>query len=84
MVMLVHPNARKFNKWFLLIIRTFNNSPLICSKYKTREKIPIDGIEMSDGADCIGVDLSEPPKFNCEKCPGKMVPIYYISSWKNS
>ena len=39
MVMLVHPKkiefARKFNKWFLLSIRTFNNSPLICSKCKT-------------------------------------------------
>jgi len=39
MVMLVHPNkiefARKFNKWFLLSMRTFNNSPLICSKCKT-------------------------------------------------
>ena len=39
MVMLVHPKkiefARKFNKWFLLSIRTFNKSPLICSKCKT-------------------------------------------------
>ena len=39
MVMLVHPKkiefARKLNKWFLLSIRTFNNSPLICSKCKT-------------------------------------------------
>lgn len=38
MVMLVHPKkiefARKFNKWFLLSIRTFNKSPLICSKFK--------------------------------------------------
>ena len=39
MVMLVHPKkiefARKFNKWFLLSMKTFNNSPLICSKCKT-------------------------------------------------
>ena len=39
MIMLVHPKkiefARKFNKWFLLSLKTFNNSPLICSKCKT-------------------------------------------------
>lgn len=32
---------------------------------------------MLDEADSFGVDLSEPPKFNYEKCPGKIVPIYY-------
>lgn len=39
MIMLVHPKkiefARKFNKWFLLSVSTFNDSPLICSKCKT-------------------------------------------------
>lgn len=39
MIMLVHPQkiefARKFNKWFLLSLKTFNTSPLICSKCKT-------------------------------------------------
>ena len=39
MIMLVHPKktefARKFNKWFLLSLKTFNDSPLICSKCKT-------------------------------------------------
>lgn len=39
MVMLVHPKkiefARKFNKWFLLSLKTFGDSPLICSKCKT-------------------------------------------------
>ena len=39
MIMLVHPKkiefARKFNKWFLLSLNTFNDSPLICSKCKT-------------------------------------------------
>lgn len=39
MIMLVHPKkiefAKKFNKWFLLSLKTFNDSPLICSKCKT-------------------------------------------------
>ena len=39
MIMLVHPKkiefARKFYKWFLLSLKTFNDSPLICSKCKT-------------------------------------------------
>ncbi len=39
MIMLVHSGkiefARKFNKWFLLSMKTFNKSPLICSKCKT-------------------------------------------------
>lgn len=39
MIMLVHPKktefARKFNKRFLLSLKTFNDSPLICSKCKT-------------------------------------------------
>ena len=51
----------------------------ICPKCKTKENIPTEVVEMLDEADSFGVDLSEPPKFNCEKCPGKMVPIYYRS-----
>lgn len=27
----------------------------------------------------IGVDISHPPRFDCEKCDGKMVPIHHIS-----
>ena len=34
---------------------------------------------MLDEADSIGVDIDYPPRFECQKCPGKMVPIYYIS-----
>lgn len=26
----------------------------------------------------VGVDTSVPSRFDCEKCNGKMVPIYYI------
>ena len=39
MIILIHPKkiefAKKFNKWFLLSLKTFYDSPLICSKYKT-------------------------------------------------
>lgn len=34
---------------------------------------------MLDETDQVGVDTDVPPRFDCEKCPGKMVPIYYIS-----
>lgn len=50
----------------------------ICPKCKTKERIPTEIVEMLDQADQIGVDTSVPPRFDCEKCPGKMVPIYYI------
>ncbi len=50
----------------------------ICPKCKTKERIPTEIVEMLDQADQIGVDTSVPPRFNCEKCSGKMVPIYYI------
>ena len=39
----------------------------ICPKYKTKEYIPTEVVQMLDEADCIGVDLSEPPKLNYEK-----------------
>ena len=51
----------------------------ICQKCKTKEKIPTEIVEMLDASDSIGVDTDYPPRFNCEKRPGKMVPIYYIS-----
>ena len=51
----------------------------ICKKCKTKEKIPTEIVEMLDASDSIGVDTDYPPRFNCEKCPGKMGPIYYIS-----
>ena len=56
----------------------------ICPKCKTKENIPTEVVEMLDEADCIGVDLSEPPKFNCEKCPGKNGSnLLQKCSWKN-
>lgn len=50
----------------------------ICPKCKTKEMIPSEIVEMLDAADQIGVDTSVPPRFDCQKCNGKMVPIYYI------
>ncbi len=50
----------------------------ICTKCKTKELIPTYIVEMLDAADQIGVDTSVPPRFDCQKCNGKMVPIYYI------
>ena len=51
----------------------------ICPKCKTRELIPSDIVEFLDQSDQIGVDTSYPPRFDCEKCYGKMVPTFYIS-----
>lgn len=50
----------------------------ICPKCKTREFIPTEVVEFLDQTDSIGVDTSVPPRFDCENCNGKMVPIYYI------
>lgn len=51
----------------------------ICPLCKTREKIPTEIVEMLDAADQNNVDIDVPPRFDCEKCLGKMVPIYYVS-----
>lgn len=50
----------------------------ICPICKTKEKIPREIVEMLDEADQHGVDTHVPPRFDCEKCYGKMVPIFYI------
>ena len=52
----------------------------ICPKYKTIEYIPNDIVEFLDRSDQIGVDTSYPPRFDCEKCNGKMVPVYYVGA----
>ena len=38
---------------------------------KQKKKIPTEIVEMLDASDSIGVDTDYPPRFNCEKCPGK-------------
>ena len=55
-----------------------NEIEYICPKCKTKEMISTEIVEMLDRADQVGVDTSIPPRFDCEKCNGKMVPIYYI------
>ncbi len=55
-----------------------NEIEFICPKCKTKELIPTYIVEMLDAADQIGVDTSVPPRFDCQNCNGKMVPIYYI------
>lgn len=50
----------------------------ICPNCKTKEFILSDIVEMLDAADQVNVDTSIPPRFDCKKCNGKMVPIYYI------
>ena len=40
------------------------------------EKVGID--EYLDDEDQYGVDTSVPPRFDCENCPGKMIPIFYV------
>ena len=51
----------------------------ICPKCKTKENIPTEAVKMLDKADSFGVDTNYPPRFKCQKCPEKMVPVYYIS-----
>ena len=50
----------------------------ICPKCKTIEMIPTEIVEMLDRADQVNVDTDVPPRFDCQNCPGKMVPKYYI------
>ena len=50
----------------------------ICPICKTKERIPRKIVEFLDETDQIGVDTSVPPRFNCQNCFGKMVPIFYI------
>ena len=61
-----------------LKIKNKKEIEFICPLCKTTEKIPTSIVEMLDKADQIGVDTSVPPRFDCEHCPGKMVPKFYI------
>lgn len=60
-------------------IKNKDEIEFICPICKTKERIPTYIVEMLDAADQIGVDTSVPPRFDCENCYGKMVPIYYVS-----
>ena len=50
----------------------------ICPLCKYKERIPRKVVEFLDETDQIDVDTSVPPRFDCQYCPGKMVPIFYI------
>ena len=50
----------------------------ICPLCKTKERIPRKIVEFLDEADQIDVDTSVPPRFDCQNCSGKMVPVFYI------
>ena len=51
----------------------------LCPLCGVKEMIPTDIVEMLDGSDQIDVDISIPPRFDCEQCTGKMEPTYYVS-----
>ena len=42
------------------------------------KKIPTEIVEMLNEADQTNVDTDVLPRFDYEKCPGKMIPNYYI------
>lgn len=50
-----------------------------CGIKYAKENIPTEIVEMLDNADQFNFDTSVSPRFDCEYCSGKMVPIYYIS-----
>ena len=50
----------------------------ICPECKTIERIPRKIVEFLDEEDQYGVDTSVPPRFDCQNCPGKMVPKFYV------
>lgn len=59
-------------------IKNKNKIEFICPICKTREKIPTDVVRIMDESDCEFADRAIPPRFECNNCEGKMVPILYI------
>lgn len=55
-----------------------NKIEFICPTCKTIERIPRKIVEYLDSIDQAGVDTNVPPRFDCEICFDKMVPIFYI------
>jgi len=51
----------------------------VCPLCGFEELIPTEIVEMLDAADQVGVDTAVPPRFDCQKCKGKMEPTYYVS-----
>ena len=50
----------------------------LCPVCSVKEMIPTEIVEMLDAADQVGVDNTVPPRFDCQKCDGKMEPTFYI------
>lgn len=48
-----------------------------CKKCGIEEEIPAEVVDMLEQND--EGDLRYPPRFRCEKCPGLMEPVDYIS-----
>lgn len=48
-----------------------------CRKCNMEEEIPAEIVDMLEQSD--NGNLRYPPKFRCEKCPGQMEPVDYIS-----
>lgn len=59
-------------------IKNPNKIEFICPVCKATEKIPLEIVKFLDKADQVNVDTDIPPRFDCEKCSGKMVPKFYI------
>ena len=57
---------------FCMKLKNKKQIEFICPICKTKEKIPREIVEMLDEADQHGVDTHVPPRFDCEKCYGKM------------
>ena len=48
----------------------------ICPNCSTKENIPADIVMHFDVMD--GGDPSVPPRFDCQRCSDKMVPVYFV------
>ena len=48
-----------------------------CTACNFEERIPKSVVDYFDIMD--GGDPSFPPRFDCQNCPGKMSPVYYVN-----
>jgi len=48
-----------------------------CPKCKSEERIPKEVVDFFDIMDTG--DPTVPPRFDCQNCSGKMLPVYYIN-----
>lgn len=63
-----------------MLIKMDKNPPeieFICPICGDKEMIPTDVVKFCDSADQIA-DTHVPPRFDCTKCNGKMLPKFYI------